>query len=225
MLPKHRGSYLVLRIGLKDLNPSGFLLPTCCLLVARLLLLACFCLPAAASACLLPTCSHAVAASPACCLLLACCFSLLLLACLPAACFLPLLPRAWCFPRRCSHAAAAASTACCLVLACCFCLLLLACLPAACFLPLLPRAWCFPRRRLSGLIWLRPGSGWRLRSEALPLPRLEITLIRPCRSMRKYADKRHVDVATLRPFGQFLYLLPPWAAKNGLLFHPLAQNH
>ena len=177
MLPSIRGSYLVLRIGLKDFNPADFLLPTCCLLVARLLLLACFCLPAAASACLLPTCSHAAAASPACCLLLACCF----------------------------------------------CLLLLACLPAACFLPLLPHAWCFPRRRLSGLIWLRPGSGWRLRSEALPLPRLEITLIRPCRTMRKYADKRHVDVATLRPFGQFLYLSPPCAAKKGLLFHPLAS--
>ena len=173
----HCHCHLVLRIGLNHLNPPGFLLPTCCLLVARLLLLACFCLPAAASVCLLPTCSHAATASPACCLLLACCF----------------------------------------------CLLLLACLPAACFLPLLPHAWCFPHRRLSGLIWLRPGSGWRLRSEALPLSRLEITLIRPCRTMRKYADKRHVDVATLRPFGQFLYLPPPWAAKNSLLFHPLAS--
>ena len=146
MLPKHRGSYLVLRIGLNHLNPSGFLLLASCSPAAACLLLpACCCLRLPAT------------------YLLACC------CCLPR-----LLPAAR---------------------------LLLLLASAACFLPLLPHAWCFPRRRLSGLIWLRPGSGWRLRSEALPLPRLEITLIRPCRTMRKYADKRHVDVATLRPFG------------------------
>ena len=33
--------------------------------------------------------------------------------------------------------------------------------------------------------------------------------------MRKYAVKRDVDVATLRPFGQFLYVLPHWASKIG----------
>ena len=40
-----------------------------------------------------------------------------------------------------------------------------------------------------------------------PLARLEITLIRgkvACVTMREYAAKRNVDVATLRSFGQFL---------------------
>ena len=143
---------------------------------------------------------------PACCCLrlpatylLACCYCLPRL--LPAVRLLLLLASA-CLPTCCLLPASSAS---CLVLPS----------PPPLWPHLAPPwvAWCFPRRRLSGLIWLRPGSGWRLRSEALPLPRLEITLIRPCRSMRKYADKRHVDVATLRPFGQFLYLLPPWAAK------------
>ena len=35
-------------------------------------------------------------------------------------------------------------------------------------------------------------------------------------SMHKYAVKVDVDVATLQPFGYFLYRLPPWAIINGL---------
>ena len=35
-------------------------------------------------------------------------------------------------------------------------------------------------------------------------------------SMRKYAVNVDVDVATLQPFGYFLYRFPPWATTNGL---------
>ena len=33
-----------------------------------------------------------------------------------------------------------------------------------------------------------------------------------------------VDVATLQPFGHFLYVAPPWATKNGSLFNCCAES-
>ena len=33
-----------------------------------------------------------------------------------------------------------------------------------------------------------------------------------------------VDVATLQPFGHFLYGHPPWATKNGTLFNCCAES-
>ena len=101
----------------------------------------------------------------------------------------------------CSPAAA------CLLLPACCCVRLPVCLSGLLCLLCLP-----------GLLWLPlpplglaggPAGGLS------PLPRLEITLIRPCRTMRKYAVKRDVDVATLRPFGQFLYPAVHWASKIG----------
>ena len=66
--------------------------------------------------------------------------------------------------------------------------------------------WILCLLRLPGLLWppLPPlGLAGGPAGGLSPLPRLEITLIRPCRTMRKYAVKRDVDVATLRPFGPF----------------------
>ena len=84
MLPKHRSSYLVLRIGLNHLNPSGFLLLASCSPAAACLLLpACCCLRLPATY-LLACCRCLPRLLPAARLLL-----LLASACLPTCCLLP----------------------------------------------------------------------------------------------------------------------------------------